>query len=161
MASQPANNDGLNFTGGSAEEAEDFIQAMNKLAYAAGKHKDNAWIAEFAYPFFSRKAIHWYENLDEGTQNDRKLLKRRSSSSRSTPAAPPPPTMTQMIGRIRVDSEAPEVRGYLVYEKAFADVRENINEASVFEADISGQAVTFKASSGTKFPLHETKVPNP
>lgn len=63
------------FTGESAEEAEDFIQAVNMHAYAAGKQKDSAWIAEFAYPFFSRKALHWYENLDEGTQNDWKLLK--------------------------------------------------------------------------------------
>lgn len=65
-----------------------------------------------------------------------------------------------MIGRIRVDSETPEARGYLVYEEPFADVRNNINEASVFEADISGQTLTFKASPVTKFPLHETKVSN-
>lgn len=45
-------------------------------AYAAGKQKDSAWIAEFAYPFFSRKALRWYEELDEGTQIDWKLLKR-------------------------------------------------------------------------------------
>ncbi|KAG8963923.1 hypothetical protein FRC00_004490 [Tulasnella sp. 408] len=59
-----------------AEEAEDFIQAVNKRAYAAGKQKDSSWIAEFAYPFFSRQALRWYEELDEETQNDWKLLKR-------------------------------------------------------------------------------------
>ncbi|KAG8909666.1 hypothetical protein FRC00_009691, partial [Tulasnella sp. 408] len=68
--------DDLHFTGESGEEAEDFIQAVNKRAYAAGKQRDNAWIAEFAYPFFSRKALRWYEDLDEGIQNDWKLLKR-------------------------------------------------------------------------------------
>lgn len=66
----------LHFTGESANEAEDFIQAVNKRAYAAGKQKDNAWIAEFAYPFFSRKALRWYETLGEEIQNDWKLLKR-------------------------------------------------------------------------------------
>lgn len=50
-----------------------------------------------------------------------------------------------MIGCIRVDSEAPEVEGWLVCEKAFATVSKNLNEASVFEADILGQTLTFKA----------------
>ncbi|KAG8907598.1 hypothetical protein FRC01_007639 [Tulasnella sp. 417] len=78
MASQSdiAEDAVLRFTGESAEEAEDFIQAVNKRAYAAGKHKDNAWIADFAYPFFSRKALRWYEDLDEAVQSDWKLLKR-------------------------------------------------------------------------------------
>lgn len=70
------------------------------------------------------------------------------------------PTVTRTIGRIRVDSEATEVIGYLAYETPFADVRENINEASVFEADILGQTLRFKASLVTNFPLSVAKVPN-
>ncbi|KAG8911228.1 hypothetical protein FRC01_005834, partial [Tulasnella sp. 417] len=75
MASQTAGNCELRFAGVSAEEAEDFIQAVNKRAYAAGKLEDNAWIAEFANPFFAREALRWYEKLDEGTQKDWRLLK--------------------------------------------------------------------------------------
>ncbi|KAG8901307.1 hypothetical protein FRC01_009885, partial [Tulasnella sp. 417] len=64
------------FTGGSAEEAEDFIFAVKKRAYSKGKHKDNVWIADFVSVCFAKKALRWYERLDEETQNDWKLLKR-------------------------------------------------------------------------------------
>ncbi|KAG9035104.1 hypothetical protein FS837_002035 [Tulasnella sp. UAMH 9824] len=157
------------FTGNSAEEAEDFIQAVNRRAYAAGKQKDNAWIAEFAYPFFSRKALRWYDGLDEVTQNDWKLLRSAilaeftggqptpstvpsaapaviSSSSRYTPAAPPPPR-TKMVGRIRVDSEDPEGRGYLAVketESSVGVVCRKIAEASLFEVDILGRTLRIK-----------------
>ncbi|KIO17955.1 hypothetical protein M407DRAFT_32370 [Tulasnella calospora MUT 4182] len=162
------------FTGESAEEAQDFIQAVNKRAYAAGKQKDRAWIAGFAYPFFSRKALVWYDGLDEGTQDDWKLLRSailaeftgqqpapstvpsaapaaiRSSGSRYTPAAPPPPTPTKMIGRIRVDSEVPNRRGYLTVPKTVLTRGRfcaTINEASVFEADILGRTLTGEEES--------------
>ncbi|KIO26447.1 hypothetical protein M407DRAFT_24294 [Tulasnella calospora MUT 4182] len=164
------------FTGDSAEEAEDFIQAVNTRAYAAGKQKDNAWIAEFAYPFFSRKALRWYDGLDEGTQNDWKLLRSAilaefttrqlaastvpsaapaviSSSSRYTPAAAPPPPVNTIIGRIRVDSEEPEYRGYLtvpIGKSGLGMVCENINEASVFEGE--EESLVIKASTkGSSF----------
>ncbi|KAG8911229.1 hypothetical protein FRC01_005835, partial [Tulasnella sp. 417] len=64
------------FTGGSAEEAEDFIFAIKKRAYSKGKHKDNVWIADFVSVCFAKKALRWYERLDEEIQDDWKLLKR-------------------------------------------------------------------------------------
>ncbi|KIO16579.1 hypothetical protein M407DRAFT_33773 [Tulasnella calospora MUT 4182] len=174
------------FMGESAEEAQDFIRAVNQRAYAAGKQKDRAWIAEFAYPFFSRKALVWYDGLDEGTQDDWKLLRSAilaeftgqqpapstvpsaapaviSSSLRSTPAAPPPPVPAKMVGRIRVDRETPKARGYLTVPKgglSLGSVYANINEASIFEADILGGTLTFKACSVTRSPAHGTKVPD-
>lgn len=66
----------LSFAGESAEEAEDFIRAVNKRAWAAGKQNDPAWMAGFAYTCFARMALRWYEELDEQTQTDWKLLKR-------------------------------------------------------------------------------------
>lgn len=68
--------DDIIFTGESAEEAEDFIFAVKKRAYSKGKQKDNAWIADFVSICFAKKALRWYERLDEETQNDWKLLKR-------------------------------------------------------------------------------------
>lgn len=64
------------FAGGSAEEAEDFIFAVKKRVYSKGKHKDNIWIAEYVSTCFAKKALRWYERLDEETQDDWKLLKR-------------------------------------------------------------------------------------
>ncbi|KAG8951070.1 hypothetical protein FRC00_007448, partial [Tulasnella sp. 408] len=64
------------FTGRSAEEAEDFIIAVKRRAHSKGKHKDDAWIADFVSLCFEKKALRWYESLDEETQKDWKLLKR-------------------------------------------------------------------------------------
>lgn len=53
-----------------------------------------------------------------------------------------------MIGRIRVDSGRSEDSGYLAVptdEMQLGIVCENINDASLFEADILGQTLTFKA----------------
>ncbi|KAG9041037.1 hypothetical protein FS837_012805 [Tulasnella sp. UAMH 9824] len=162
VCSNIAESDELHFTGQSAEEAEDFIQAVNKRAYAAGKQKDNAWIAEFACPFFSKKALRWYDGLDEATQNDWKLLRSAilaeftaappvpsplpspalavvSPSSPHIPRDPPPPATT-MIGRVRVHDEEPAVRGYLTVPATgigLGNVCKNINDASVLELDIS------------------------
>lgn len=58
------------FYGESAEEAEDFIFAIKERAYAEGKQKDNAWIADFASICFAKKALRWYEELNEETQSD-------------------------------------------------------------------------------------------
>ncbi|KAG8907599.1 hypothetical protein FRC01_007640, partial [Tulasnella sp. 417] len=97
----------LRFTGESAEEAEDFIQAVNQRAYAAGKQKDYTWIAEFAYPFFSRKALRWYDNLDEATQNDWKLLRSailaEFTGQQSAPSAVPSagPAVTRYAGHMK------------------------------------------------------------
>ncbi|KAG8941818.1 hypothetical protein FRC04_004060, partial [Tulasnella sp. 424] len=64
------------FYGESAEEAEDFIFAIKERAYAEGKQKDNAWIADFASICFAKKALRWYEELNEETQSDWKLLRQ-------------------------------------------------------------------------------------
>ncbi|KAG9048438.1 hypothetical protein FS837_012886 [Tulasnella sp. UAMH 9824] len=64
------------FLGESAEEAEDFIFAIKERAYAKGKQKDNVWIADFASICFAKQALRWYEELDEETQSDWKLLRR-------------------------------------------------------------------------------------
>ncbi|KAG8963921.1 hypothetical protein FRC00_004488 [Tulasnella sp. 408] len=157
------------FTGRSAEEAEDFIQAVNRHAYAAGKQRDNAWIAEFAAPLFSRRALRWHEELDEGTQNDWKLLKqailteftgrqpassiiphaapaRASSSSNLAPADPPPGAVTAEIGYVRVDSEDIGPVGYLFFTDSWlfpglATISNDRNFATIFEADMSRNAL--------------------
>ncbi|KAG8921717.1 hypothetical protein FRC00_008321, partial [Tulasnella sp. 408] len=66
----------ISFSGGSAEEAEDFILAVKRRAYSEGKHKDDAWIADFVSVCLEKKALRWYESLDRETQNDWQLLKR-------------------------------------------------------------------------------------
>ncbi|KAG8966547.1 hypothetical protein FRC05_002620 [Tulasnella sp. 425] len=136
MASQSGEHNELDFTGESAEKAESFVQAVHRRAFAAGRQKENAWIAEFACTCFSKKALRWYDTLDAETQNDWKLLRRAilgeytasppapatvpsaapalvGSPSSTTPAAPPPSAVTMKIGRIRIDSEDHTKRRYL------------------------------------------------
>ncbi|KAG8966546.1 hypothetical protein FRC05_002619 [Tulasnella sp. 425] len=170
MASQSGEDNNLDFTGESAEEAQDFVQAVHKRAYAAGRHKDNAWMAEFAFPFFARKALLWYETLDEETQNDWKLLKRAifaeftarppppatvpsaapaliSSPLSPTPAAPSPSAVTVKIGRIRVDSENHSTRGYFhINTFNYGATVADSSKADIFEVDTLGRTLKFKGS---------------
>ncbi|KAG8941820.1 hypothetical protein FRC04_004062 [Tulasnella sp. 424] len=157
----------LIFTGGSAEEAEDFIFAVKKRAYSKGKHKDPAWIAEFVSICFAKKALRWYERLDEDTQNDWRLLKRalldeyegsipssvvptsapslQSSVLTTAPAAAPPTTKT---GRIRVDSEFDHLRGYIgrtFINDTWCTISPDKGSAPIFDFDISACTIKFQA----------------
>lgn len=64
------------FYGESSEEAENFVFAIKERAYQEGKQKDHAWTAEYASICFAKGALRWYEELDEDTQNDWRLLRR-------------------------------------------------------------------------------------
>lgn len=130
------------FHGESAEEAEDFIFAIKERAYAEGKQRDTAWIAEFVSICFAKAALRWYEELDEDTQNDWRLLKRAilteyqdaiptistiptaplaalstlpcsTMTVRSSPAVTPPKTSSILKGRISVESESSSLQGYI------------------------------------------------
>ncbi|KIO28416.1 hypothetical protein M407DRAFT_22462 [Tulasnella calospora MUT 4182] len=157
------------FTGGSAEEAEDFIFAIKKRAYSKGKHKDNVWITEFISICFAKKALRWYIRLDPETRNDWELLQRAildeyeeisipsslvptSASTlqgpvlKTVPAAGPP----IRTGRIRVDSAFDQVRGYIAktfYDHNWCMVTADQNTASIFEFDVSAQTIKFQASA--------------
>ncbi|KAG9041904.1 hypothetical protein FS837_011576 [Tulasnella sp. UAMH 9824] len=139
MSSHNGEDENVRFTGKNAEEAEDFIHAVNRHAWAAGKQRDYTWMADFAYACFTKKALRWYEDLDEETQNDWRLLKRAiltkyttppqspsiipSSASASAsptvsvgsaPAAPPPTSTTVQRGRIRMDHGGNGASTYIV-----------------------------------------------
>ncbi|KIO17952.1 hypothetical protein M407DRAFT_32367 [Tulasnella calospora MUT 4182] len=157
------------FTGGSAEEAEDFIFAIKKRAYSKGKHQDNAWIRDFVSICFAKKALRWYVRLDPETRNDWELLQRAildeyeetsipsslvpTSASvlqgpvlKTIPAAGPP----LRTGRIRVDSAFDQVRGYIAktfYDHNWCTVTADQNTASIFDLDVSAQTIKFQGNT--------------
>ncbi|KIO33218.1 hypothetical protein M407DRAFT_198308 [Tulasnella calospora MUT 4182] len=161
----------ISFTGGSTEEAEDFIVAIKRRAFSKGKHMDNAWIAQFASACLERKALRWYENLDRETQNDWDLLKRaileeykeaplppsivptsapalKSSDRGPTPGAGWP--FRIRIGRIRVDSDFRELQGYI--SNSFDDVHwcivtPNQSTAATFEFDVLARTMKFQGTA--------------
>ncbi|KAG8923478.1 hypothetical protein FRC01_012707 [Tulasnella sp. 417] len=65
----------LTFSGSSGQEAEAFVQAIQRRAHAAGKLRDNDWVIDFVSVCFEGDALRWFESLDDKTQGDWKLLK--------------------------------------------------------------------------------------
>lgn len=65
----------LTFRGTSGQEAEAFVQAVQRRAHAAGKLRDNDWIVDMVSVCFEGDALRWFESLDDKTQGDWKLLK--------------------------------------------------------------------------------------
>ncbi|KAG9047056.1 hypothetical protein FS837_003142 [Tulasnella sp. UAMH 9824] len=60
----------LTFRGLGASEAKDFIQAVNRIAFAANKSQDTQWKAELASTAFSGDALWWFRNLSPKLQSD-------------------------------------------------------------------------------------------
>lgn len=60
----------LTFRGLGASEAEDFIRAVNRIAFAANKSQDPHWKAELASTAFSGDALHWFRSLSPKLQSD-------------------------------------------------------------------------------------------
>lgn len=65
----------LTFSGSSGQEAEAFVQAVQRRAHAAGKLRDNDWIVDLVSVCFEGDALRWFESLDDKTQGDWKLMK--------------------------------------------------------------------------------------
>ncbi|KAG8919377.1 hypothetical protein FRC01_001315, partial [Tulasnella sp. 417] len=55
---------------------DEFLRAVRKVAFGQGKHEDPEWIAGYVSTCFVGKALRWYEELDEDTQDDWKQLRK-------------------------------------------------------------------------------------
>ncbi|KAG8941822.1 hypothetical protein FRC04_004064 [Tulasnella sp. 424] len=157
------------FTGGSAVEAEGFIFAIKWQAFSKGKHKDNTWAAEYASIRFARKALRCYEKLDVETQNDWNLLKRAildeyaedqlPSSMVPTSVPIPPSSVPNVIapaaspirtGRIRVESECSDIRGYITstfFGTNWCMVDPNQCAAAIFDFDASARTIKYNVGA--------------
>lgn len=62
------------FTGRDAREAEDFIEAIRKLAFREERLHDNVWMANMASAFVRRRAMRWHAGLEAAVQRDWNLL---------------------------------------------------------------------------------------
>ncbi|KAG8916055.1 hypothetical protein FRC01_003406 [Tulasnella sp. 417] len=159
------------FTGKNAEEAEDFVHAVNRRAWAAGKLDDHTWMAKFAYVCFTKKALRWYEELDEETRNDWRLLRRAildkystppqspsivpsstpasESPVRPAPAAAPPTAKAVRRGRIRIDYQGNRNNAYISEKSSGTSETgcqsaDNVSDACTFEIDTIRRTITFQ-----------------
>lgn len=58
------------FKGKDWEECDNFIRAIRARALWEGKQRDLTWMADFAAPQFSQKALSWHCRLPEDVQQD-------------------------------------------------------------------------------------------
>ncbi|KAG8921968.1 hypothetical protein FRC00_007998 [Tulasnella sp. 408] len=58
------------FRGSNAAEAEDFIQAVRRKAWAEQKQFDYTWMAAFAATQMSGSALWWHARLPRDVQGD-------------------------------------------------------------------------------------------
>ncbi|KAG8937579.1 hypothetical protein FRC00_003742 [Tulasnella sp. 408] len=120
------------FRGRDGQECEDFIRAIHKAAYAAGKLRDDAWMADVAVTCLSGRALRSYLTLEPEVKRDWSLLSLallerypppdddeemqvEGSSIRQvlTPAGPQVPQLNARIGRIKVIGANSADFGYL------------------------------------------------
>lgn len=58
------------FKGDNFEECTAFIQAIRQAAWAEGRLRDPAWMADFASLYFSSKATSWHAKLPLEVRQD-------------------------------------------------------------------------------------------
>lgn len=58
------------FKGTDWEECNTFIRALRLRALWEGKQRDPAWVADFAAPHFSHKALLWHSRLPQDVRQD-------------------------------------------------------------------------------------------
>lgn len=63
------------FLGKDGYECEEFIRAIHNMAYAAGKTRDDAWMADLASTCFSGRALRYYDSLEPDIRYDWTLLR--------------------------------------------------------------------------------------
>lgn len=64
------------FLGIDGQECEEFIRAIHNAAYAEGKIRDNAWMADLALTYFSGRALRYYDSLEPEVKSDWSLLRQ-------------------------------------------------------------------------------------
>ncbi|KAG8900195.1 hypothetical protein FRC00_013998 [Tulasnella sp. 408] len=69
-------SDTIVFTGVEGPNCHQFIRTVREQALAAGKPRDDQWIADYASIRFDGEALKWFESLEDETQSDWKLLRR-------------------------------------------------------------------------------------
>lgn len=66
----------LEFSGGSRSDCQRFIRDVRRAALAAGKARDDEWMADIAGACFIGDALDWHIELDEEIQQSWKMLER-------------------------------------------------------------------------------------
>lgn len=64
------------FNGSDGAEAEDFVTAVRRRAFAEGRQRDQAWMADYAATCLKGNAVRWFQALDREVREDWELLSR-------------------------------------------------------------------------------------
>lgn len=135
------------FKGKDWEECNKFIREIRARALWEGKQRDSAWIADFAAPQFSHKALSWHCRLPEEVQQDWSKLvialvdrwplledDDESPQIKPTPAAAPSPTRNDnpsrsLQGVLKIVLDDPNRKCYVRFTKIFCDITTEARDA--------------------------------
>ncbi|KAG8915463.1 hypothetical protein FRC00_004098 [Tulasnella sp. 408] len=100
------------FSGRDGQECEEFVRAIHKAGYAAGKLRDDAWMADLALTCLSGSALRYYASLEREVKRDWDLL-RSALLERYPPPDGDEDEMQYWASRIKVIGANSEDFGYL------------------------------------------------
>ncbi|KAG8941866.1 hypothetical protein FRC04_004043 [Tulasnella sp. 424] len=161
--------DDLVFAGDSADNAEDFITAVNRASWRAGKQEDSKWTAQLAYSCFAKGALIWYEGLSDKIKQDWKLLRTAIILEYVAPSGPTDTPgesaagstlkdrdrRATVTGRIRVKYTTAGRDWYLaskLYDDTWSTVSSTVDGAALFQFNTTKKTIKYLVSMGKKSP---------
>ncbi|KAG8985429.1 hypothetical protein FRB90_004708 [Tulasnella sp. 427] len=155
MSNKPG-SDEIVFTGQGRDTGVNFISAVNRAAWRAGKLDDPKWTAQFAYSCFAKNALIWYEGLNDRVQQNWKelraaILMEYAPNGTAGPADGPDNShsgpnqgewngKSHALGRIRIKFTTAGQGVYLAakpYADTWGTVSDTVDGAAVVEWDPS------------------------
>ncbi|KAG8878521.1 hypothetical protein FRB97_002431 [Tulasnella sp. 331] len=94
----------LTFEGTAGENVTQFLQAVNRVAFAQGRQRDQQWLSDYLVTCLAGDALVWYLKLDESTRCDFYMLsiamieQFRIANPEYIPYAPPAAAPTSPPG---------------------------------------------------------------
>lgn len=160
------------FRGSSAAEAEDFVQAVRRKAWAEEKQFDDKWMAAYAASRMRGQALRWHMGLPRDIQSDWGKLEV-AILDKFAPGQPPAapsndpinpegasPQSTLRTGRIRItERDTGLFLGYVSKEMAKEDpsyhkdtpITTQFDDALLVEFQPSASAITLDLVDKTKY----------
>ncbi|KAG9003566.1 hypothetical protein FRB95_002361 [Tulasnella sp. JGI-2019a] len=122
----------ISFSGSESEDATLFIQQVQKVAFAEGRHWDNGWRVRYLATCLTGAAVRWYFLLDDDKIRDTAALSSMRPSSYPDVSGVGP----ALRGRLKIHCSG-EFIGYLAREMSMLDRHQeypkNIEEALIVQ----------------------------
>lgn len=135
------------FKGNDWEDCDSFIRAIRARALWEGKQRDSAWMADFAAPQFSQKALLWHCRLPDDVRQDWSKLEIAllarwpfpedddEPQIRPTPAAALSPNRNhrddyQLQGVLKVVRNGSKTSDYIKFSGVLGSLTSDVDEAT-------------------------------